>query len=94
LLSHRRRIATPVEGFVGFAVGRSILEGAIAAHRLGELDDACAVTVISREYLRCADRCRTSDPSWCVASPDHGPDRLGADRRAGTVRRPAWSTRS
>ena len=62
MLSHRRRVAAPVERFVGYAIGRSIWEDAIAAHRRGELDDASAVTVISQEYPRYADRYRTSDP--------------------------------
>jgi hypothetical protein len=62
LLSHRLRVAALVEGFVGFAVGRSMWEDAIAAHRRGELDDASAVTVISQEYLRYAYLYCTCDP--------------------------------
>ena len=62
MLSHWLRVAAPVEGFVGFVIGRSIREDAIAAHRRGELDDASAVTVISQENLRIADLYRTSDP--------------------------------
>jgi myo-inositol catabolism protein IolC len=48
--------------FVGFAIGCSIWEDAIAAHRRGELDDASVVTVLSQEYLRYANLYRTSDP--------------------------------
>ena len=62
MLSHRLRVAAPVEGFVGSAIGRSIWEAVIAAHRRGELDDASAVTVISQENLRYTDLYRTSDP--------------------------------
>jgi len=50
LLSHRRRVAAPVERFVGFVIGLSIPVNAIAARRRGEFNDACAVTVISQEY--------------------------------------------
>ena len=62
MLSHRRRVAAPVDGFVGFAIGRSIREDATAAHRRGELDDASTGTVILQENLRYADLYRTSDP--------------------------------
>ena len=62
MLSHGLRVAAPVDGFVGFAIGCSIWEDAIAAHRRGELNDASAVTVISQEYLRYADLYRASDP--------------------------------
>lgn len=53
-LSHWLQIAAPIEGFAGFAIGRSIWEDAIAAHERGNLDDASAVTAISQEYLRYA----------------------------------------
>ena len=49
MLSHQRRVAAPVDGFVGFAIGRSIREDATAAHRRGELDDASTGTVILQE---------------------------------------------
>ena len=71
MLSHRLRVAAPVGGFVGFVIGRSIRVNAIAAYRRGELDDACAVTVISQEYLRCADLYRTSDPE--LVGREHRP---------------------
>jgi hypothetical protein len=61
LLSHRLRVAAPIEVFVGFAVGRSVWADAIAAHRRGELDDACAV-IVSARNLRSADLCCSSDP--------------------------------
>jgi myo-inositol catabolism protein IolC len=51
-LSHWLQVAAPIEGFVGFAIGRSIWEDAIAAHERGDLDDPSAVTAISQEYLR------------------------------------------
>ena len=62
MLSHRRRVAAPVQGMVGFVIGCSIWVNAIAAHRCGELDDASAVTVISQENLRYTNLYRTSDP--------------------------------
>lgn len=48
------QIAAPTDGFVGFAIGRSIWEDAIAAHRAGSLTGAQAVDAISVEYLRYA----------------------------------------
>ncbi len=45
-------IAAPIPGFVGFAIGRSIWEHAISAHRSGEFDDAGAVEHVRQEYLR------------------------------------------
>ncbi len=49
-LTHWLQVAAPVEGFVGFAIGRSIWEDALAAHT----DDKETVEAISREYLRYA----------------------------------------
>jgi myo-inositol catabolism protein IolC len=48
------QIAAPVEGFVGFAIGRSIWESAVAEHQQGKLDDAGVVEAIKQEYLRYA----------------------------------------
>jgi hypothetical protein len=91
LRSHRLRVAAPVEVFVGFAVGRSSWADVIAAHRR----DACAVTVISQESLRSADLYCSSDPE--LVGREHlimVLTAIGTNRRAGTVRRPGWSTRS
>jgi len=82
VLSHRLRVAAPVEGFVGFAIGRSTWEDTIAAHRRGELDDACTVTVISQETGATPTATAPATPRWQAASTDHGPDRIGTDRRA------------
>jgi hypothetical protein len=60
LRSHRLRVAAPIEGFVGFAVGRSSWADAIAAHRR----DACAVTVISQESLRYVNLLCARDPEF------------------------------
>jgi len=49
-LTHWLQVAAPVEGFVGFAIGRSIWEDALAAHT----DEEETVEAISREYLRYA----------------------------------------
>jgi hypothetical protein len=95
LLSHRLRVAAPIELFVGFAVGRSVWADAIAARRCGELDDACVVTVISQDYLRYVNLLCARDPE--VVGREHlitVLTAIGTNRRAGTVRRPGWSTRS
>lgn len=68
-LGHWLEVAAPVEGFVGFAIGRSIWEPAIAAHQKGELDDDGVTEAIAREYLRYAD-------IYCAA--DLGVERDGA----------------
>lgn len=47
-----REVAAPVAGFVGFAIGRSIWEDAIAAHRRGSITDAETIDAISGEYVR------------------------------------------
>jgi myo-inositol catabolism protein IolC len=51
-LEHWLQVAAPVEGFVGFAIGRSIWEHAITEHRNGNFDDEVAVAHIKAEYLR------------------------------------------
>ncbi len=61
-LSRWLQVAAPVEGFVGFAIGRSIWEDAIGAHQRGSLTEAATVAAISGEYLRYADL-------YCTASP-------------------------
>jgi myo-inositol catabolism protein IolC len=49
-LYHWIEVAAPVEGFVGFAIGRSIWEHAIDGLEKGSLDEAKAVEVIAGEY--------------------------------------------
>jgi myo-inositol catabolism protein IolC len=61
-LSRWLQVAAPVEGFVGFAIGRSIWEDAIGTHQRGSLAEAATVAAISGEYLRYADL-------YCTASP-------------------------
>ena len=63
MLSHRLRVAAPVEGFVGFAIGHSIREDTIAAHRR-ELDNASPVTFIA--WNTCA------TPTSTVTTPYFG----------------------
>ena len=61
-LTHWLEVAAPVEGFVGFAIGRSIWEDAVAAWRQGDLDDAKAIAAITQEYLRYATVYCSADP--------------------------------
>ena len=49
-------IAAPIDGFVGFAIGRSIWEDTIRAHLAGSLDDSAAARQIGDRYLAFADR--------------------------------------
>jgi myo-inositol catabolism protein IolC len=55
-LHHWLDIAAPIDGFVGFAIGRSIWEDAIRAHVAGSLDDTTAAEQIATRYLDFARR--------------------------------------
>jgi len=55
-LYHWLDLAAPVDGFVGFAIGRSIWEDVIRAHVAGTLDETNAVREIADRYLEFADR--------------------------------------
>ena len=55
-LAHWLDIAAPIEGFVGFAIGRSIWEDTIRAHLAGSVDDATAARQIAERYLEFAHR--------------------------------------
>jgi myo-inositol catabolism protein IolC len=48
-------VAAPVDGFGGFAIGRTIWWEAIAAQLAGELDRAAAVATIAERYLHFVD---------------------------------------
>ena len=50
-VEHWLRVAAPVEGFGGFAVGRTIWWDAIASYLAGELDRGRAITTIAERYL-------------------------------------------
>jgi myo-inositol catabolism protein IolC len=60
-LYHWIEVAAPVEGFVGFAIGRSIWEAAVGAHHRGELDDEAVSRPVCDRYLDFARR-------YCAAS--------------------------
>jgi 5-dehydro-2-deoxygluconokinase len=51
-VDHWLRAAAPVEGFVGFAIGRSIWWDALKGHLSGDLDRAAAAEKIADNYLR------------------------------------------
>ena len=66
-------MAAPVDGFVGFAIGRSIWEEPIADHNQGNADDEQTAGQIAKRYLNFARR-------YCAASGaalagDTGPPR-------------------
>lgn len=50
-LDHWIEVAAPLEGFVGFAIGRSIWEDAIRNHSAGTLDRDAARAEIAQRYL-------------------------------------------
>jgi hypothetical protein len=50
-LDHWLEVAAPVDGFVGFAIGRSIWEDPIAAHNEGKADEDETVSQIAERYL-------------------------------------------
>jgi myo-inositol catabolism protein IolC len=53
-LDHWLSVAAGVDGFVGFAIGRSIWQDAVAANFRGEIDEAAAIGQISANYLHFA----------------------------------------
>ncbi len=53
MLDHWLSVAAPVPGFVGFAIGRSIWEAALEAHRQ-DADDARLVETVRDNYLHFA----------------------------------------
>jgi myo-inositol catabolism protein IolC len=64
-LDHWLAVAAPVDGFVGFAIGRSIWEEAIAGHSRGDAGDEETIGQIAGRYLDFARQ-------YCVAShPNH-----------------------
>jgi myo-inositol catabolism protein IolC len=50
-LDHWLAVAAPVDGFVGFAIGRSIWEEPVADHNQGKISDDEAVARIAGRYL-------------------------------------------
>jgi myo-inositol catabolism protein IolC len=50
-LDHWLAVAAPIDGFVGFAIGRSIWEDPIAAHNEGKADENETVSQIAERYL-------------------------------------------
>jgi myo-inositol catabolism protein IolC len=50
-VEHWLRVAAPVDGFGGFAIGRTIWWDAVAAHLAGELDRSAAIATIAGSYL-------------------------------------------
>jgi len=61
-------VAAPVDGFVGFAIGRSIWEDPVASHNHGKTDDEGAVALIAGRYLDFARQ-------YCAASGAAGQPR-------------------
>jgi myo-inositol catabolism protein IolC len=60
-VEHWLRVAAPVEGFHGFAIGRTIWWDAIASQLAGELDRAGAVATIAERYLHFVDLYREAE---------------------------------
>ena len=54
-VEHWLRVAAPVEGFEGFAVGRTIWWDAVAANLAGDLDHDAAAGAIADRYLHFVD---------------------------------------
>jgi myo-inositol catabolism protein IolC len=50
-LDHWLKVAAPVDGFVGFAIGRSIWEDPIADHNHGQASEDETVAEIAGRYL-------------------------------------------
>jgi myo-inositol catabolism protein IolC len=63
-LYHWLDVAAPTDGFVGFAIGRSIWEDTIRDHIAGSLDDTAAARQIAERHLEFARR-------WAAAEGAH-----------------------
>jgi len=55
-LTHWLDVAAPIDGFVGFAIGRSIWEDVVRARLAGDIDDHAAADRICARYLDFARR--------------------------------------
>jgi myo-inositol catabolism protein IolC len=55
-LNHWLDVAAPIDGFVGFAIGRSIWEDTLREHISGSLDEGAAARQIAKRYLDFAQR--------------------------------------
>jgi myo-inositol catabolism protein IolC len=65
-LDHWLAVAAPVDGFVGFAIGRSIWEEPVADHNRGSAGEPEAIAEIARRYLGFA-------RGYCLAAKGTGP---------------------
>lgn len=54
------RVAAPVPGFIGFAVGRTNFREPLAAHLAGTMDEASAIAAIAANYRSCVDTWQTA----------------------------------
>jgi len=72
-LDHWLEVAAPIDGFVGFAIGRSIWEDPIADHNHGQADEEEAVGQIAERYLNFARR--YCEASGVTLGPDAGTPR-------------------
>ncbi len=62
-VEHWLRVAAPVDGFGGFAIGRTIWWDSIASYLAGELDREGAVATIAERYLHFVDVYRAAEGS-------------------------------
>ena len=54
------RVAAPVDGFIGFAVGRTNFREPLGSHLSGQLDEADAIAQIAANYRSCVDTWRAA----------------------------------
>ena len=54
------RVAAPVDGFIGFAVGRTNFREPLGSHLSGQLDEADAIAQIAANYRACVDTWRAA----------------------------------
>ncbi len=54
------RVAAPVDGFIGFAVGRTNFSAALADWLAGRIEDAAAIRQIADNYRGCVDAFRSA----------------------------------
>jgi myo-inositol catabolism protein IolC len=72
-LEHWLAVAAPVDGFAGFAIGRSIWEDPITGHNNGSASDEETIVQIAERYLDFARQYWAA--SGAAAARDSGPPR-------------------
>ena len=78
-LDHWLAVAAPIDGFVGFAIGRSIWEDPIADHNQGNANKERTVAQIAERYLAFARQYCAASGATRAADAGHAQERPGGE---------------